>query len=92
MFAASAGNHHIFVALARTVVANVLAFMTAWQIFVADVVAFWHHSSADDRWFEEGQTAGAGLRLTVDDWALLAETHVACLSALMFFAVEHLVA
>lgn len=54
MFAASAGNHHIFVALARTVMANVLAFMTAWQLFVADVVAFGHYCSADDRWLEEG--------------------------------------
>lgn len=71
---------------------NVLAFMTAGQIFIADVVAFRHHCSADDRRLEEGQSAGTGLGLAVYDWALLAETHVTCLSALMFFAVEHLVA
>lgn len=72
--------------------ANVLAFMTAWQVFVTDVVAFRHHSSADNRRLEEGQTARTGLRLTVDDRTLLAKTHMTCLSALMFFAVEHLVA
>lgn len=71
---------------------NVLALMTAWQFFVADVVALRNYSPADDGRLEEGQSAGAGLRLAVDDWALLAKTHMAGLSALMFFAVEHFVA
>lgn len=90
--AASAGNRHVFVAFAWTIMAHVQASVATRQLFIADVVAFGHDSPADDRRLEESQTAGTGLRLTVNDWAPLAKAHVACLSALMFFAVEHLVA
>lgn len=82
----------MFVAFAWAVMANILAFMSTWQLFIADIVTFRHDSSAHNRRLEESQTAGTGLRLTVNDWALLAKAHVACLSAFMFFTVEHLVA
>lgn len=71
---------------------RVLAFMSTRKLFFADIIALWNQSATYNWRLEECLPAGTRLLLTVYDWAFLAETDVAGLTALVLFAVEHLVA
>ena len=69
--------------------ADVLAAMPATQLLITRIIAFRHQSPANDWRFERSAAARTGLRLTVYYWTPLAQTHMACLTALVLPAVEH---
>ena len=72
LFSASSSHNHPFSTLALSVVARVLTLMTTGKLFVANIVALRDKSSANNRWLQEGCSAGTRLGLTVNNRTFLA--------------------